>query len=155
MIEKLSELGVDRFIPLIAQRSVVLPQGSGKLDRWARLAEESARQSGRKGVMHIEPLTELSEVIEQAGSGRIIAWHLSLAKNSVLLPKMLAALPPELTILIGPEGGWTADETGLFESAQIAPVRLTQTVLRVETAAVAAAAVMLSLFFDSSRPSRT
>ena len=72
MIEKLGELGVDVFIPLMTRRSVVAPKGSAKNERWNRLATESARQSGRAGVMRIERLMELAQLIEQAaprGSG--------------------------------------------------------------------------------------
>jgi 16S rRNA (uracil1498-N3)-methyltransferase len=144
MIEKLSELGVDRFIPLIARRSVVLPQGSGKLDRWARLAEESARQSERAGVMQIDPLTDISAMVERAKAENVTAWHLSLAENSVPIAELIGDLPQALMVLVGPEGGWTSEESAMLESAGIGAVRLTGTVLRVETAAVAAAAVIQS-----------
>jgi 16S rRNA (uracil1498-N3)-methyltransferase len=144
MIEKLSELGVDRFIPLIARRSVVLPRGTGKSDRWARLAEESARQSERSGVMRIDPLTDISALVERAKAENMIAWHLSLAENSVPIAELIGDLPPALMVLVGPEGGWTTEESALLESAGIGAVRLTGTVLRVETAAVAAAAVIQS-----------
>jgi len=61
MIEKISELGVARFIPLITARSVVLPVGKNKRERWQRIAKESAKQSRRAGVMLIDELTELSQ----------------------------------------------------------------------------------------------
>jgi len=51
LIEKLSELGVTRFTPLSTERAVVLPEGTGKRDRWQRIAEEAARQSARVGVI--------------------------------------------------------------------------------------------------------
>src|SRR5438552_8556851 len=66
MIEKLSELGVAHFVPLITARSVVHPEGKNKLERWRRLAEESAKQSHRTGVMRIAPLTPLPNVLTQA-----------------------------------------------------------------------------------------
>ncbi len=62
MIEKLSELGVTRFIPLKTARSVVHPTGQSKRDRWMRIATESAKQSHRAGVMRIDELTEVDQL---------------------------------------------------------------------------------------------
>ncbi|HMB95908.1 MAG TPA: RsmE family RNA methyltransferase, partial [Tepidisphaeraceae bacterium] len=64
MIEKLSELGVHRFIPLATARSIVLPKGRNKQERWQRIATESAKQSRRAGVMQINELTPLEKVVE-------------------------------------------------------------------------------------------
>ena len=187
MIEKLSELGVDALIPLSTRRSIVLPRGSEKLDRWRRLAAESAEQSARTGVMRIEPLTQLPVVIERAKSAAGVLWHLSLDEQAVPIFQLitpspgtpgegwgegplrqatqdphpdplpeyrergkeappsrmgLAWLPGVLTVFVGPEGGWSPEEVEAFRAAQIVPVRLTRTILRVETAAVAAAAII-------------
>ncbi len=62
MVEKLSELGVARFVPLAAARSVVLPGGRNKVERWERLAVESAKQCRRAGVMAIDPVTPVAAV---------------------------------------------------------------------------------------------
>ncbi|MGA2443052.1 MAG: RsmE family RNA methyltransferase [Tepidisphaeraceae bacterium] len=142
MIEKLSELGVDTLMPLSTRRSVVLPRGSGKLDRWRRLAAESAEQSARAGVMRIESLTELPVMIERAKAAGSALWHLSLDEDAVSIFQLISALPGMLTVFVGPEGGWSAEEADAFRAAQIVPVRLTRTILRVETAAVAAAAII-------------
>ncbi len=142
MIEKLSELGVDALVPLSTRRSVVLPRGLGKLDRWRRLAAESAEQSARTGVMRIEPLTELPVIIERAKSAGGALWHLSLDEDAVPILQLISPLPGTLTVFVGPEGGWTTEESDAFRAAQIVPVRLTRTILRVETAAVAAAAII-------------
>jgi 16S rRNA (uracil1498-N3)-methyltransferase len=144
MIEKLGELGVEAFVPLITRRSVVSPKGSAKNERWNRLAAESARQSGRAGVMRIEPLTDLARLMERAGAEGIVIWHLSLVENSVSIFELVRTLPPVLSVLVGPEGGWSPEESAAFAAAGIAGARLTGTVLRVETAAVAAAAVIQS-----------
>ena len=68
MVEKLSELGVSRFVPLATARSVVLPEGRNKRERWSRIASESAKQSRRRGVMRIEELTKFSDAMTQAAS---------------------------------------------------------------------------------------
>jgi 16S rRNA (uracil1498-N3)-methyltransferase len=144
MIEKLGELGVHSFIPLAAQRSVVLPRGAAKHQRWTRLAEQSARQSARNDVMRIEALTEPKTVLEEAQSGQMTAWYLSPADDAASIFELAAALPRSLTLLVGPEGGWSPAEIAAFDTAGIIAVRITQTILRVETAAVAAAAILQS-----------
>jgi len=140
MVEKLSELGVARFIPLATARSVVLPEGKNKRERWTRIATESAKQSRRRGVMRIEDLTKVSEAIAQAAdTGAIV---LSTAADARPILDALSQKRASVTLFIGPEGGWTDDELQLFQQHDVTPVKLTDTILRVETAALVAAAVI-------------
>jgi len=138
MVEKLAELGTAVFVPLITERSVTHPAGREKTARWARLASEASRQSGRAGVMRIEPLTPLAQFI----AGRDNLRHLSPPPESQPITQMIVEKrPTTLTMLIGPEGGWTAEELTTLAARGSIAVRLAQSVLRVETAAVAAAAI--------------
>ncbi len=140
MVEKLSELGVARFIPLATARSIVLPEGKNKRERWMRIATESAKQSRRRGVMRVEELTKVPDAIAQAaGTGAIV---LSTAADARPILVALSQKPSNFTLFIGPEGGWTDDELQLFQQHDVTPVKLTDTVLRVETAALVAAAVI-------------
>ena len=140
MIEKLSELGVSRFTPLATERSVVLPEGSGKRDRWIRLAEEAARQSGRSGMMKIDLLTRLDQVVD-AGVGVYCATEQAARP----IAEVIAALQvTPVRILIGPEGGWTDKELKLLQARDWRPASLGSTVLRVETAALVAATLALA-----------
>jgi 16S rRNA (uracil1498-N3)-methyltransferase len=144
MVEKLSELGVAEFIPLAAARSVVLPAGRGKRDRWVRIATEAAKQSRRAGVMRIAELTSVGDALRQGDS----RWFLSTeVANPSPIAEAARARPPDakLTAFIGPEGGWTAAEEQQFFAAGATPVRLTSTILRIETAAIATAAVLSCL----------
>ena len=142
MVEKLSELGVDVFVPLATERSVSLPEGKNKPARWQRLAEEAAKQSHRRGVMRIDALTDLPDAIT-AASEEGTAWCLSTGGGTIpLVEKMGAMGRGTITLFIGPEGGWTAEETEMFERSGILGVSLTSTILRIETAAIAAAAVV-------------
>lgn len=139
MIEKLSELGTAGFVPLVTQRAVVLPEGKGKTGRWERIAAESAKQSRRRDVMRIEELTPL------AAAARLcdVAWVLSTAPGAVPISQAVAQLPPEgqLMLLVGPEGGWTDDELDMVTRDGVVAVSLGPTVLRIETAAIAAAVI--------------
>jgi 16S rRNA (uracil1498-N3)-methyltransferase len=137
MMEKLSELGTDRFVPLATQRSVVLPEGKGKRDRWTRIANEAAKQSRRIGVMRIDELVELDGFLrESSGPG----WFFSTDEDAVVATNARVDAG-NLNLLIGPEGGWTPEETDRLRAAGLTPVSLGATILRVETAAATAAVV--------------
>ncbi len=153
MVEKLSELGVDRFIPLATARSVVLPAGKNKRDRWQRIATEAAKQSRRAGVMRINELTELARLLTPSpdtpgkgwGEGSVWSYLDTDPMAQSLLDHLqfqISDLKSQITLLIGPEGGWTADETALMRDRGLTGVKLTATILRVETAAVSAAAIV-------------
>jgi len=142
MIEKLSELGVARFIPLATARSVVHPEGKNKIERWQRLAAEAAKQSRRPGVMQITPLTPLNDLLETLSTP---AAYLSTAPGAQPLSSILNASSSSLTLLVGPEGGWTDAAIASFADRHLTPITLGETILRVETAAMAAAAVVAAL----------
>ena len=139
MIEKLSEIGVARFIPLAAARSVVLPEGKNKRERWTRIATEASKQSRRRGVMRIDELTRVTDALAEPEVTR--RFVLSTEHDTTPLLDGLRELDAGVTLFVGPEGGWTDEELALFRARGVAPVKLTETVLRVETAAVVAAAV--------------
>lgn len=148
MVEKLSELGTAEFVPLAAARSVVLPEGRNKRDRWARIATEAAKQSRRSGVMRIGELTRVDEAIAAFAKGGGIGWCLSTGPDARPLAEVAVSLPPAagpIAAFIGPEGGWTDGELSLFAAAGFTAVRLGGTVLRVETAAIATAALIAAL----------
>jgi 16S rRNA (uracil1498-N3)-methyltransferase len=145
MVEKLSELGVARFFPLAAERSVVLPLGDGKLQRWRRLAEESAKQCRRAGVMRIEALTKPADLL--AGHEGL-GWYCSTGPGAVGMSAAAGrwiAGEKRLLLLIGPEGGWTEAEERMMSDRGLTAVSLGATILRTETAALAAAAVAMAL----------
>lgn len=145
MIEKLSELGTSAFIPLQTTRSIVLPEGRSKRERWMRIAVESAKQSRRRGVMAIESLTSLNDAIQAAiKTSESAAWVLATEVPGESIQEKIAKRPgaQTLTLFVGPEGGWTADELALFNRHGVAPVRLGYTILRIETAAIAIAAIV-------------
>jgi len=138
MIEKLSEIGVQAFVPIISQRSVVEVRGREKIERWKRIAAEAARQSGRIGIMRIDDPVQLEQAFNTGD------WYLSLQEDSVPISELTAKIPEDLKVLVGPEGGWSSEEVAEFARKQARPVRLTTTVLRVETAAVVAAGIIAS-----------
>ena len=138
MVEKLSELGVASFIPLAAKRSVTLPAGKSKFERWGRIATESAKQSRRAGVMTVEPLTSVDELLATHTGGLVLSTRAEA--QSIL--HAIDGVTGEVLLAIGPEGGWTEGELDQFTDAGFLPVRLTTSILRTETAAIAASTVV-------------
>lgn len=145
LVEKLAEVGVDEFVPLQTARSVVHPEGAGKLQRWERLAAEAAKQSRRIGSMLIRPLTPLSGFLNATPRP---LWHFSTAGRAAGLAMALAAAgsPGQLALLIGPEGGWSAEEEAQLEARGSQAVALTASILRIETAGIVAAGAVRSFF---------
>jgi 16S rRNA (uracil1498-N3)-methyltransferase len=137
LVEKLSELGCARWIPLRTARSVVHPDGAGKIARWTRTAVESAKQSRRAGVMRIDPLTPVGQLAIHPP-----AIVLSTRPGSIPLIDALTRNPgqPPL-LLVGPEGGWTEPELDQLAAGGAIEAMLTRTVLRVETATLLAAGI--------------
>jgi len=143
MIEKCAELGVTRLIPLACKRSQVYP-GAAKLDRWLRKAVEAAKQSRQSTVMEIEQGCLIAELADQLSSSPLLLFGDGGAVQS--MNEVLSNRPPEAdcVICIGPEGGFDEGERERLRSHGSIPVCLSGTVLRVETAAVAAAAIWAS-----------
>lgn len=152
MIEKLSELSVDRFVPLRAHRSVVLPSGKSKRDRWSRIAIESAKQSRRAGVMRIDELTDLRTALDQDSALTIVLSTEPSATGMIeVCARAVRDNAEELVLLIGPEGGWSDEELAWFVERGLTRARLTETILRVETAAVAAATIACTCRADAPK----
>ena len=149
MVEKLSEIGAAEYIPLISERSVVVPQGKNKLERWRRIATESAKQSRRRGVMRVAeaiPLNAALELVSESTSG----WYFSTSVAAQPIHQLLPFRETgKLVLFIGPEGGWSESEIEQFERHGVVAVQLTTTILRVETAAIAAAAMVACSLGDS------
>jgi 16S rRNA (uracil1498-N3)-methyltransferase len=98
--------------------------------------------------MRVGELTRVDAIVQRINtSDATEGWYCSTAKDAKPIADMLAGLAPGTSVvaLIGPEGGWTDDELARFAAAGLTPARLTDTVLRVETAAVTVAAVIGSL----------
>ncbi len=151
-IEKCTELGVARIVPLIAQRTEkhLASAAAKRVERWRRIARQASEQSRRISVPDVATPVNLQEILGLAGSARIV-----LAENERLM--MLNDVVPQdahFVLAIGPEGGWTEGELQSFRVAGWVQASLGHTILRTETAAIAAVAVAFSCGVDTpARPS--
>ncbi len=138
MVVQLSQIGVDRLVPLRTQRSIVDPNPA-KLVRFGRAAIESAKQSRRAHAMAIDETVSLEMVLEQRHTLALIAQPDAAPVGGLSFELRRA---DNVLVLIGPEGGFTEDEVALAQRAGCRQWRLGPHVLRIETAAIAAAAVV-------------
>jgi 16S rRNA (uracil1498-N3)-methyltransferase len=143
MIEKVTELGVKAVIPVEASRSETgLFQAAAKrVERWRKIARESSQQSRRVRVPEIREAVRLGEALRLP-----FPLKIALEENPGAPPLMAAAnswdRAADLAFCIGPEGGWTDGERAAMHASGWLPASLGVTVLRAETAAIAAAAVL-------------
>ena len=142
LVQMSCELGVASLVPLLTARSVVHP-GPNKLDHWRRIVLESCKQSGRNLLMTVESPLRLADALAQPRPDSL-ALLLSTAPDARPLADVLGSRPSKVVLLVGPEGGFTDSEVNEMVRAEFVPVSLGPATLRVETAAVAAAAIVLA-----------
>ncbi|MGC2163333.1 MAG: 16S rRNA (uracil(1498)-N(3))-methyltransferase [Silvibacterium sp.] len=151
-IEKATELGVSRIIPIIARRSEKhLAQAAGnRTERWRKIAREAAKQSRRSDIPVVEDAIPLKTAARREGD----AVKLLLAEQeraTTLRAALQEALKdandefPQIRLATGPEGGWVAEEEALFDAEGWKPVSLGPRILRAETAAITAMAVAAAM----------
>ena len=143
LISKCTELGVDRITPVIFERTVKQPRNPKIAERWRNIAIAAAKQCRRIFLPQIDMPVTLSEALsvleKQYGSAEILVGGLE-PKSPALITQQFGA--SDVIAVIGPEGGITESEKALLKNRRAKFVRLTDTVLRVETAALAFAAVL-------------
>lgn len=150
ILQKCCEVGVSEFTPVISTRALVqdLTAMQNKYSRWQRILQEAAEQSGRGRIPLLHPPQDYAEAVQAAMRGHdrcLAAWEEETGQH---LLSSLDGLPnqPRLALLIGPEGGLTEEEVELARQAGWVSVSLGPRILRMETAAVAAAALVVSVF---------
>lgn len=145
VLQKGTELGVTAFQPLLSARTVSRPE-RGRLERWQRIAGEAARQSRRPIVPEVGELLPLEGALARVTAPlRLLLWEAGSRPLSELLPP---EAPGAVAVLIGPEGGLTAEEVALAAAAGFVPVHLGPRILRTETAGLAIAAIFQYRYGD-------
>jgi 16S rRNA (uracil1498-N3)-methyltransferase len=144
-IEKCAELGVSRIVPVIASRSDehLVAAAVKRVERWRRIAREASEQSRRSSPPEISALMKLESAIAISANTRIV---LDESEHGMLLKEAFqhAASSAEFLLAFGPEGGWTSEESQQFRQTGWSAASLGSTILRTETAVVAAVSIALS-----------
>lgn len=135
LVEKLTELGVDRLVPLETARGVAMPTAAA-VERLARGVIEACKQCGRDELMEVAEPASIAAVVRAAGPEALVV--ITDRDGEPLDAAAVAGRP--IVGLVGPEGGFTAEELATAGAAGGRKISLGPHVLRVETAAVALAA---------------
>jgi 16S rRNA (uracil1498-N3)-methyltransferase len=151
VLQKGTELGVARFVPIITQRCVVRQKSikPAKLQRWQRIMSEAAEQSGRGRLPELGAPQFLTEALGDVSQfdQALIPWEEE--REASLLHALKETTyerpsPMRIALFIGPEGGFDEEEIAAAQTAGVLPVTLGPRILRAETAAIVAAALALS-----------
>jgi len=145
-IEKCTELGVARIVPVIAQRtdSHLATASVKRMERWQRIARQASEQSRRVAPPEIDVPIKVGEALNIPGTSRIL---LSEVEDRTLLLDAVKSDAPDGSVVLasGPEGGWTESELQAFHQAGWTSASLGGTILRAETATIAAIAIVASV----------
>jgi 16S rRNA (uracil1498-N3)-methyltransferase len=134
VVQKLTELGIDRIVPLRTERSVVRwggTRGKATVERLRRVARDAASQCRRVWLPEVTDTIDFAELASLGGPGQVVLAQLSGDRPT----------PAQRVVAVGPEGGWSTAEL----DAGLPTVGFGLSVLRAETAAVTAGALLVSL----------
>lgn len=150
VVQKATELGAVRIFPFEAERSVVRlgrEKGEERARRWGRIAAEAARQCGRSDVPEVPAPAPLAEVLGRLPPAtRVLAFH----PGGGALPRIEPGTAASLAAVVGPEGGLAPAEIEVCERAGASAAGLGPRVLRAETAAIVAVALLQARYGDLS-----
>ncbi len=145
VIQKATELGVRKIIPLQTDRVIPKPtaqQAEKLLERWGRIALEAAQQSEQWYVPEILPLQPLHQFLRIPCHGDTIVLTERQKESSLLSLPLQRDPRAEIRLVIGPEGGWSVEELQEMQSHHLIPGSLGETILRSETASLAGIAIL-------------
>ncbi len=139
VVEKAVELGAARVSPIAAQRSVLQLSGARlekRVAHWQRIAQSAAEQCGRNRLMAVDAPLSLEDWLAQPADGLRVLCHPEADSD---LAGLVRSLPDGqgITLLVGPEGGWSDKELEAARKAGVQAVRFGPRVLRTETAGLA------------------
>lgn len=147
VLQKGTELGVNRFVPTLFERSVVKDRAAitHKYDRWGRIIREAAEQSGRGRLPELAPVMSFDEAIKDADpSLGLLFWEAAIdhVHKENLRSVLEATILDDISVFIGPEGGISDDEVVEANDDGLHMLSLGPRILRAETAGLVACAAI-------------
>lgn len=143
IIQKLTEIGAVRLVPMDTRRAVAKLDKSAKVDRLRKIAQEAAKQSKRGIVPEVLDAVPFKKAVEMAAKADLALIPYE-EESEVSIKKALAGKTPEtVSVMIGPEGGFDEDEILLAKEAGVQSVTLGKRILRTETAPLTVASIVL------------
>jgi 16S rRNA (uracil1498-N3)-methyltransferase len=150
VVEKATELGLRRMVPFVSSYSVAKldpVKGDKRLARWQRIALSAAKQCGRTRIPEILPICEFSELVSRSWSDtlKLLFWEKEAVRS---LRQVQRGDAQSVLMVVGPEGGFSADEGQEAAAHGFETLSLGRRILRVETAAVTAVSLAQFLWGD-------
>jgi 16S rRNA (uracil1498-N3)-methyltransferase len=145
-VQKAVELGANKITPIMTERCVVQLKGEKKLQRlqhWQKIVQHATEQSGRTVLPELAEIAALQNWVSQQHGLKLFLDPYAETSVMQLQPGNM-----QVTMLTGPEGGFTDQERSIAKAAGFIPVRLGSRILRTETAAIAALAAVQMLWGD-------
>jgi len=145
MLEKLTELGVDEIIPVITNRTIIkVKDEEKKNDRWEKIIYSAVKQCGRMNKPKLLPVVESVSALETSEHSLKFFIYEKEEKNFLIDEAVkLEGFEEKVYFIIGPEGGFDESEAEILMKKEFIPVSIGDTILRAETAAIAAATVLV------------
>ncbi|MDP1774361.1 MAG: 16S rRNA (uracil(1498)-N(3))-methyltransferase [Methylobacter sp.] len=153
-VQKAVELGVNQITPLLTERCVVQFKGEKKPQRllhWQKIVQHAAEQSGRTALPALQEVETLQNWVGQQQGLKVFLDPYAETTLSELTPETMKSCPElsrRVTLLTGPEGGFSDQERAIAKASGFIPVRLGARILRTETASIAALAAVQLLWGD-------
>lgn len=146
-VQKLVELGVNRFVPMLTARCDVKPKDAAKrVTRWRKIAFEAAKQCGRAKLMAVDEVGIFDGLLQKPARSK--------GKGAILFSERdgetfrIGSTPTSVTAFLGPEGGWEDNELSLAKELEIPIFTLHGRVMKADTAAIAISAILQHRFGD-------
>jgi 16S rRNA (uracil1498-N3)-methyltransferase len=153
VLQKGTELGVSRFVPVISQRSIVRPEDAvlKKYERWQAILREAAEQCGGGHIPRLAPPLDWPVALDHAQGLRLLAWEESATsafpvKQAVLSYANSDQSAKQVSLLVGPEGGIAEEEARAAQAAGWETISLGPRILRAETAALTGIVLTMTYF---------
>jgi 16S rRNA (uracil1498-N3)-methyltransferase len=138
IVEATSQLGVSRFVPFTSARSVVRELSAAKRERWQKIAREAAETAHRGAIPRVDELVPWGALFVRLDGRVVVCWEEATG------PRLAeVSLNGDVSIVTGPEGGLSSDEIDMARSHEAAIASLGARILRAETAAIAAVAMLV------------
>ena len=144
VLQKGTELGISRFVPVISRRTIVRPAArlTKRYARWRRVIREAAEQSGRSLLPQLADPLSFDEAAAEPSDLRLLPWE-EASRSAPGLGAQLGTRPASISLMVGPEGGLDAAEIAFASDLGWHTVSLGPRILRAETAALAAVTIIL------------
>ena len=149
LIQKATELGITEIFPLISARTIVHPENiDSKIQRWNEISEQAAGQSENSYPAIVYAPVALEDFLKRKCEGLCLLLH--ERSGSAPLQQVLNQDVDRITIVVGPEGGWSEEETAKWSETGCTKIHLGSRVLRSETAGLVLAAIIQYVIGDFS-----